>query len=275
MVGPVLSDSATRGKGLPPSRGALPTRAGSAPVRVRPRRRPGSCAGCPQKPQTTRSGRPCSSTAITVWSRVRVARAAEVLDGVAGSMGPRASSVMRRRLVAQGVEALRVGGVVDPEAAGGALDEGPDEPVQLQGVAEPLAVRGGQRRLDDRGAARLDGRRVGLDHRALPLALHDGHHDGAGLGAVEGGVGLDHQAADELLGHPHLEDVVVEIENAQGGEGVRVEVGAVPRVEPVGDDVLGVAACLHPDHALQEERRVAGRGPASAPRGPRPRPGPR
>ncbi len=73
----------------------------------------------------------------------------------------------------------------------------------------------------------------------------------ARLRAVEGRVGLRDDAPDEPLGHPHLDDVVVEIEDGQRGEGVGVEVDAVPGVEPVGDDVLGVAAHLELDHALE------------------------
>ena len=103
-------------------------------------------------------------------------------------------------------------------------------------TASITAVRGGP------SASGAQRRGVGLDDAAGALAVDDLHRDRARVGAAERGV---HRHAEALAdGERHLDEKAVLGRRAvdggaestlQRGERVRVQPGAVPRVEPVGD----------------------------------------
>ena len=139
-------------------------------------------------------------------------------------------------------------------------------------MPEARALRVGDHRLDHRGArqavrAGAQRRRVRLDDAPGALAVDDLHRHRPRLRAAELGVHRDAVALAHRECHldekPVLGGRALERRSAQhpqGGERVRVEPGAVPGVEAVGDDVLGLAAADHRGDGGQ--RDVGGRARA-------------
>ena len=134
----------------------------------------------------------------------------------------------------------------------------------------PLRVRdhgldhGGARQAVGAGTQR---RRVRLDDAAGALAVDDLHRHRARVGAAE--LGVHRNAVAPADGEGHLDEKSVlggraverrSAQHPQRGERVRVEPRAVPGVEPVGDDVLGLAAADHGGDGGQ--RCVGGRARA-------------
>ena len=103
---------------------------------------------------------------------------------------------------------------------------------------------------------------MGFHNAADALTFNDPHDDGARFGHAEGG---DHRYtnASEVESHGHCENVGVLVgvdrwrtEHLQLGERVGVEPPAVPRVEPVGDDVARLARSFQTGD--RSELRAAG-----------------
>ena len=126
---------------------------------------------------------------------------------------------------------------------------------------------------------------VCFDDAALTLAVDDAHDDRPRAGSGELG---DHRDAESADLESHGDEEAVELlgkvivggrcaENLEPGEGIRVEPCAVPRVQPVGDDVARLTDTFEARHRRQpgiprprrRDRRV-GRG--LAPDGVQPHP---
>ncbi len=120
------------------------------------------------------------------------------------------------------------------------------------------------RAVPSRAPSQRSGMRFDDAARALPV--EDAHDDRAGLGAGELRDHRDTEATDPKR-HGDQEsvglfgEVVIGCrrrENLEPGERVRVKPRAMPRVEPVGDDVFGLACAHQPgDRRLGGRRRVA------------------
>ena len=87
---------------------------------------------------------------------------------------------------------------------------------------------------------------MSLDHTAGALTFGDVHHDRPAVGAAEFGSYRHAPGPGQPECHVDHQQVIITsiVVDADVAEGVRVEPGAVPGVEPVGDDVLGVRSHL-------------------------------
>ena len=158
-------------------------------------------------------------------------------------------------------------------AVGHQRSQRPGDPA---GVREAGPVGVGDHRLDHRGAGpavRAGAQRGGvrLDHRAGALAVDDLHGHRARVRAGERGPHRHPEPATDGEGDLDQEPVLggraVQrrgAEHAQRGERVRVQPGAVPRVEPVGQHVLRLAAADHGGHRGAGCGRGPGAGPSTA-----------
>lgn len=72
---------------------------------------------------------------------------------------------------------------------------------------------------------------------------------------MEARVDLHPDAAEDAVDDAHRDRVVVLRHDAQPSERMRVKMSAVPRVEPVGDHVFGLALELTPDDRVEETSR--------------------
>ena len=106
---------------------------------------------------------------------------------------------------------------------------------------------------------RTQGGGVCLDDTALTLAVDDAHDDRPRAGSGELGDHRDAESADlERHGDQEAVELLGQVvvggrcaEHLESGEGIRVEPCAVPRVQPVGDDVARLTDTFDARHRRQ------------------------
>lgn len=156
----------------------------------------------------------------------------------------------RNRSGALLITPFSVGQIVAPQPSGRAAKhwrEGAVSPA-CDGEAAPGGV--GDDRFDDAGArmsvgSGAEGCGVSFDDTVGAFTVDDAHDDGARFRTGELGLHRDAEAAADAEGYSDNESVVGvvdavavgRVEDLEAGEGVGVKPGAVPWVEPVGDDV--------------------------------------
>ena len=97
---------------------------------------------------------------------------------------------------------------------------------------------------------------VCLDDTALTLAVDNAHDDRPRAGSGELGDNRDAESADlESHGNEEAVELLGKFvvggrcaENLESGEGIRMEPSAVPRVQPVGDDIARLTDTFEARH---------------------------
>ncbi|MFT5353092.1 MAG: hypothetical protein ACI9KE_000289 [Polyangiales bacterium] len=149
-----------------------------------------------------------------------------------------------------------VSDVLHPESTCATLEEGPHQRRNTSGVLGqgPLTTR--ERGFDDRTAARVNGRSVGLHNRPDAFSTRDRHNDASAGWRVKRAIDLDGQGAKRAVRNAKSDDVFADIRHHQARKAVRVVVSAMPRIEAIGDDVLWVTSRFLADRSLENMRNT-------------------